>query len=357
MSALLRSDGPHPGRRTGAVGLVALVVLLIAGLFAPSTILHGWLIAFVNVCGIALGCTAWRAIHALTGGRWGEVGTSGLRAGSTLMPLTVVLVLPPLFAARWLYPWAADAHSVPSDVHGFYLNGWSVGLRSLALLGGLSFVAWRNRQSTLSPLIAALTLLLYGGLMNLSAFDWLLSLDPRYTSSAIGMQIIVAQLLAGLCFLVLVTDAPEGDRVWGDFGALLLACLLGELYLLFMTFVVHWYGDLPDQAAWYLLRTQGVWHWLVIVGTALCALAPALALLFTAVRTSRSRLRTLAALILFGLLLEYIWLVAPQAGAEAGWAIAAALAANLTIGALALAVLEIWRARAGFVEGGSVAHG
>ena len=40
----------------------------------------------------------------------------------------------------------------------------------------------------------------------------------------------------------------------GDLGGLLIATLLGVVYLEFMTFVVAWYGDLPDKAAWFLKR-------------------------------------------------------------------------------------------------------
>ncbi len=39
-------------------------------------------------------------------------------------------------------------------------------------------------------------------------------------------------------------------------AALLIATLLGVVYLEFMTFVVAWYGDLPDKAAWFLKRAE-----------------------------------------------------------------------------------------------------
>ena len=53
----------------------------------------------------------------------------------------------------------------------------------------------------------------------------------------------------------------------GDLGALLIATLLGVVYLEFMTFVVAWYGDLPEKAAWFLKRVQ--FGWISVLITAL----------------------------------------------------------------------------------------
>ena len=174
-------------------------------MFAPSVVLHGWLIAFASVGGVA------SALHrlvlrfmALTGGRWGEIGRPALRAGGATLPLVLVFALPLILADRWLYPWAADPRSVPPDVGRFYLNTWSVALRSLVLARRPRPRRMAKPTGALTPLVAALALVVYGGLMSLSAFDWLLSLDPRYTSSAIGMQMIAAQLLSAMCVVVLL---------------------------------------------------------------------------------------------------------------------------------------------------------
>ena len=334
------APSPRIARLGAVVGSGLVVLLAVAGIFAPAVVLHGWLIAFASLAGTAIGCVVWLSIHRLTGGRWGEAGRPALVAGSTALPATVLLVLPLILASRWFYPWAADPATAGPGVARFYLNAPALTLRSLILLGGLSLAAWSARAGELGRLTAAMTLLLYGVLMNLSAFDWLLSLDPRYVSSAFGMQIIVAQLLSALCFVVLATEAPESDGVWDDFGGLMLACLLGEAYLLLMTFVVHWYGNLPVQAAWYLARSHGLWRWLEIGGTLIGAVGPGVALLFGGVRRSPSRLRTVAAATLCGLLLQYIWLVAPHLGSnDGGWAMVAAVAALGGCGGLMAAVM------------------
>ncbi len=124
----------------------------------------------------------------------------------------------------------------------------------------------------------------------------------------------------------------------------MLACLLGEGYLLLMTFVVHWYGDLPEQAAWYLARTHGAWRWLAIVrhgarrrrawtGASVCRGPP----------VARA-LRVVAGVLLGGILVENIWLVAPRCGTRRpGGPLLAGLLAILACGGLAASRREAAR--------------
>ena len=338
------------------LGVALLVLVGLAALFVPGIVLHGWLIAVTSVAAPALGCMAWLAIHALTGGRWGERGRPALLGGAAVLPLVFLLMLPVILADGRLFPWAADPNAAGPGVASLYLNTGFLALRSLVLLGGLSVAAWRARRGPLPVLLAGGTLVLYAGLMNLSAFDWLLSLDPHYTSSAFGMQIIVAQLLSALCVMVLATEAPADDPVWGDFGGLLLACLLGETYLILMTFVVHWYGNLPDQAAWYLRRSTGAWRWLEVGGVLVGAVLPGGALLFSRVRHGPGLLRAVSVAILAGILAEMVWLIAPESGGDAGWVIVAGVVALLGCCGLMVALARVGGAPAERV-GKGVPHG
>ena len=341
MTALLSAAPSSVRRGSRIAGFLALAMtfaLAAAGLLAPEVVLHGWLIAFVSFAGLGLGSVAWLAIHALTGGRWGDVARPTLLRTAVALPVAAVLVLPVIVADRWLYPWASHPEAAGAGVTGLYLNTGGLAVRSLVLLGGLSLVGWRARTGTLGRLVAALGLLLYSSLMSLAAFDWLLSLEPRYTSSAFGMQIIVAQLLSALCLVTLAADAPRDDPVWGDYGSFLLAVLLGESYIVLMTFVVHWYGNLPDQAAWYLVRSRGGWRWFEVAATLIGAVGPGIALLFGRIRHSPPALRVVAFAVLAGVLAQNVWLVAPRLGPDAGWAILAGVAASVACGGLMLVV-------------------
>ncbi len=311
-------------------GIVGLVLLVMIGIAAPRATLHGWLIAFAFLGGFPLGALALMMIHRLTGGRWGEAARPVLAAATAALPLTLLLVLPLLLGARLAYPWAADPSSAGSGVAAIYLNPWSVGLRSLVGLFVLCLFGRMLVARRLGRLGAGFGLCAYALFMNLASYDWLLSLAPRFTSSAFGAQTIVAQILSALCLAALFGRAPDDDPAWADLGALILAATLGESYLLLIGFSINWYGDLPDQAHWYLSRTAGGWRWLEIAGALLGSVLPMLALLFSRVRRDPLLLRPVALAVLLGLLIEDIWLVAP---ATEPWS---ALTGLLAVGTLAI---------------------
>lgn len=327
------------------VGVVGLVVLVVAGFFAPGVALRGWLIGFVTAGAVPLGCCCCLAIHALTGGNWGRKGRLPLLTGALTLPVLLVMLVPLLVASPFLYPWAADPSTAGSGVARIYLNPVSVGIRSLVLLGAMWIFGVACRRGPVGMLMAGVFLTFDVVLMNLSAFDWILSLDPRYTSSAFGVQIIVEQIIAALCFVILTADAAPDDQAWGDWGALLLACVLGETYLIYMTFLIQWYGDLPDQAHWFLQRTLHGWRWLEVAGSVLGSFGPMLALLFTRVRHDPSRLRLVAVFVLFGIVAENLWLVAPGTGAGLdGWSALAGLIGCATVAGLLLTFVTRWAA-------------
>lgn len=305
------------GDRALVVGLAAGAGLVVWGVLAPGPALHGWLIGFAFGGAVPLGALALLTVHSLTGGRWGDAARPALGAAASTLPIALLAAVPVFGFARWIYPWAADLSAAGADVGRLYLNVPFAALRSFVVLVILSGFSVAARRAPLPSLAAGLCLLVYGAGINLLAFDWLLSLDPHFNASAFGVQWIVSQLTAALSFAILFTAATAEEPVWGDFGALLLAFVLGLLYLVFMTFLIDWYGDLPDQAAWYLRRSSHGWLALELAGVTFGAVLPLIALLFAAVRGNPALLKLVAAAALFGIVAETIWLVAPDQGGAA----------------------------------------
>src|SRR3954454_10225770 len=95
--------------------------------------------------------------------------------------------------------------------------------------------------------------------------------------------------MAALAWAAVLRVEPEGDARpgrAGDLASLLLATVLGAAYLGFAQFLVCYYGDLPDKAAWYVRRQAGVWLWLDGAAVLLASLLPFAALLSPRVRRS-----------------------------------------------------------------------
>ena len=320
------------------VGLVIVVglVLLLSRLFTPlDSLTRGWLVAFAMWSSIPIGSVLLLAIHRLTGGTWGFAMAPVSAAGGG--------------------PDAACRHRLPSHRAGIAC-GLSVGRRSgqyecrccaalfehavfcdarrVALIGwsflGIVLATGRGGQ-----LVAALGLAFHGLIISLVAVDWYLSVDAGYTSTAFAAMISIQQILAALAFVAVIGAPALDGKAAGDLGGLMIASLLGVVYIEFMTFLIAWYGDLPDKASWYVDRSTTGWVVVLVIAVVLGALIPFGILLVRAARCSRFGVRIAGGLVLIGSALHFAWLLVPSFDSEAGPIIVACLAlCVLTIVAL-----------------------
>lgn len=332
---------------TGVVLLVATEGLLaVVGLFAPiEALLRGWLVAFAAWSLVPIGSMVLLLIHRLTGGEWGYAAAPVLRPAAAMTPLVALAFAPVLVALPEIYPWAADPSAIPADVARWYLNGPSFLIRALITLVGWSLLGIIFAAGFGSRLLAGLGLAFFGLTISLVAVDWYLSLEPHYVATAFAATIAIQQLLAALAVTAVIGTPTIDGKVAGDLGAFMIATLLGVVYLELMTFVVAWYGDLPEKAAWFLQRSGSGWLSVLITAIVAGAVLPFALLLVKAVRRSRRGLQIAGGLILFGTILHVAWLLLPafdnQAGAMASACvgIAVLMLISLMIGSALRSVL------------------
>jgi hypothetical protein len=293
--------------------LVAVEVLLaLLGLFMPiKPLLRGWLVAFAIWSLVPVGSMTLLMIHRLTGGEWGRAAAPVLKPAAAMLPLVALAFVPLLVGMTYIYPWAGDPSKISPDVARWYLNMSSFAVRAVIALAGWSVLGIMFAVGLGSRLLAGLGLAFFGLTISLVAVDWFLSLEPRYVSSAFAAMIAIQQLLAAIAVTVLIGAPRIEGKVAGDLGALLIATLLGVVYLELMTFVVAWYGDLPAKAAWFLTRSGSGWVAVLTTAIAFGAVLPFGMLLMKTVRRSRRGLRLAGGLILFGTILHIVWLLVP----------------------------------------------
>jgi len=309
-------------RAAAGGGLAAVALLAWAGLGAARAPLAGWLVGLVFWIGIALGALALLAVHAMTGGRWALTLRPALGPAAASLPVFLPLVLPLLAGLAPLYPWASDPSALPAaDIGRFYLNLPGFAARTLAAILGWSVFAWLllrpGRPAT--PLVGALGLAFHLVAVTLVSVDWMLSLEPRFNSTAFGIATLLMQFLAALAWAATLRPEREGEAPGraGDLAALLFSAALGSLYLGFAQFLVSWYGNLPTKAAWFLKREAAEWIWLQAVALGLAAALPLGALLLARVRRSPAALARIGPWILGGILAHQAWIVAPAVGLAA----------------------------------------
>jgi hypothetical protein len=313
----------RPGVRPLAIGLALLIA--VAGLltvlrgFVPlEPMLRGWLVAWAMFGAVPVGSMTWLMIHRLTRGEWGLAAAPVLRPAAAMTPLLIIGFIPVLAGLAAIYPWAANPGVIPTDVAHWYLNGPAFLIRSLVALGGWSLLGILFAAGSGSRLLAGLGLAFFGLTISLVAVDWYLSLEPHYVATAFAAMIAIQQLLMALAVAGLVGPPAIDGRVAGDLGGLLIATLLGVVYLEFMTFVIAWYGDQSEKADWFLRRAGPAWIALLIAALVFGAILPFALLLVQRIRRSRRGLRLASALILGGSAMHLVWLLLPAFDHQAG---------------------------------------
>ncbi len=249
-------------------GLAAAAALGVAAFLAPSAAAWGWLVGFVVWSSFPIGAIVLTLIHQTTSGRWGLAAAPTLRLGALSalsLPVFFAVLLPGLHA---LYPWANGGAGTAPDVARFYLNVPAFGIRGLVAIVVWAAIGLLVASRGLGLLGASIALVFHGVAVSLVAVDWMLSIDPRFSDSAFGVEIAVQQILLALAAVAAFQPRRAVEIADGDIGGLLLAASLGAFYLGLMTFIVKWYGDQPIDAAWYLARAHGLWL-VFLIGTIL----------------------------------------------------------------------------------------
>ncbi|HEY9899074.1 MAG TPA: hypothetical protein V6D00_07820 [Pantanalinema sp.] len=284
--------------------------------------LASYLFAFLFWWGIALGCLFILMLQNLTGGRWGGLLRPILEAASRTLPVLAVCFLPVLIGASALYPWAQPGAA--TGLHqAAYLNPLFFMGRSVVYFTVWIALAWRlTREPARSvTALSAAGLLLYAFTVSFASIDWIMSLEPHWSSSIYGLLIGMGQVLSAFAFAIAVfcrrsaleSSSKPSDLAgtFNDLGNLLLTAVMTWAYLAFMQVLIIWMGNLPHENPWVLARTAGAWRWAAIGLTVLQFAVPAWLLLFRSFKRRAPVLGGIALGLLMVHLLEVYWLVLP----------------------------------------------
>lgn len=266
---------------------------------------HAWLAFWLMFTGVTVGATAWKAIHSLTGGAWGDTLAPALLGLRRLFPVAAMVGLPLLLGAAHVFPWI-DA---PVDAaRRWYLNYPFLAYRSIACFLAWG-VAWRlcRRAPAVSLIIWLFTCGVFGN-------DWIVSLAPEWRSADIGLVVALSQLVVSFAVALLASGRVliEIDHATRrDLGGLLLALCLGWAYLAGIDYLTAWIADQPFETAWYLPRTLGIWAVLAIAALAFHLLLPFALLLVRSAKEKAHVLRTASVSALLGQACYVCWMVLP----------------------------------------------
>ncbi|WP_224548645.1 hypothetical protein [Mesorhizobium sp. CA16] len=327
-----------------SAGAVGLVVCGLGVSLDAKAMLSAWLPAILFALSLPLGALTILMVHGLTGGRWGDAVRQPLRIMIAMLPFALVLLLPVLMRLDLIFPWAgADPAMLAEQVREklAYLNVPFFLLRFAFCAAVWLVLAW-TMLTTEDPAKRgsgkkyALGLILHALAVSVFATDWMLSLEPEFTSTIYALCEAAAEVVGAFALAILVLAARRGVEVMPggeedvalseDLANMLLGFVLTWIYLMFMQWVVVWGGDLPDEIRWYGMRSTGGWLYLLWLLIALHVSAFA-GLLSRNLKRSHVGLVWLAGTALAGHFADVFWRIRPpllSGGVPALWHDAAA---------------------------------
>ncbi|MBZ5581989.1 MAG: hypothetical protein LAQ30_07235 [Acidobacteriia bacterium] len=337
ITADLRSRMRSWRTRSGIVGIIALVALIVGAFFEPHQFFRSYLWAYVFYVGVAVGCLAWLMTQYLSGGAWGVVVRRPCEAAARTIPLLAVLFVPIAFGLSALYLWHHPDAVAKDEIlrhKQVYLNTPFFLIRTAAYFAGWIIFEWllnywsakEDRGDTDWPhkrmaRLSAPGLVFWGFSITFMAIDWVLSIEPHWFSTMFGMLFMAGQGLSSMAFLitlmVLLSYVPPMSEILTprhlhDLGKLLLANVMVWAYFSFSQLLIIWAGNLPHEIPWYLERLRGGWQF---IGLALIFLHFAVPFALLLSRDLKRNFKFLAGIAIFILFMRYVdifWLVAPS---------------------------------------------
>lgn len=175
-----------------------------------------------------------------------------------------------------------------------------------------------HKANVIAPFLAIIIIVL----MTMQAFDWILSIDQEWHSTLFGVHCIISGFLGTLAVLLIVSGfavkyfpAP-GYFTPGrhqDLARLVFAASLFLNYLIFSQILVIWYGDIPNETAYLVLRMKSEeWGFVFKLLVVLLFITPFLGLLSRRACRSISVTRAVGVIVLAGLWLEKYILIVPS---------------------------------------------
>jgi len=348
MSDLTRYYGSEDVKRWRAlalpVGVLATLVIVVWAMIYPDQreqALRSWLIGYIFWAGIGFGSLGFLMLQYLTGGAWGVIGRRVLEAATRTLPMIVILFIPIAVGVytRSVYTWT---HLLPTEhvmeQRGIFMTPLAWILRSaiyFALFGVMAgfLNKWSSEQDRAGSAEDSAKLLIrssrFSGpgvifwslVVSFAAVDWVMELDPHFSSTIYGMLFIAGWGLSAICFTTVILAALSeiapmnrvlGKRHFHDYGKLMLTFVMLWAYLNFAQYLIIWSGNLPEEAGWFVIREAGVWGWIGVILILLHFAFPFLVLLKQDFKRKPQRLAVLAVFVLVMRVFDMLYLIGPN---------------------------------------------
>jgi hypothetical protein len=318
------------------LGLAAAgLLLLVAGIFVQHADSHQWwgnvLVNGVFFIGLAGFAALLVAAHTLSDSGWHVQIQRIPEALGAYLPiggLLMLLILPGIHSIyHWTHPgddallqWKTPWLNIPffSIRTLLYVVLWTavfMRLRKISLQFSGSYDVENYRRFKKASGIFAV---LFVASFYVSAWDWLMSVDPHWYSTiysfltiagllvgAIGMTAILLLLLNKMGYFVSV-----GKKVYSDLGTYLFSFSIVWGYLFGAQYLLIWYSNIPEEAVYYTQRFEQYSTMMAIV-VVMNFVVPFLGLLSRGMRRNPQWVAIMSAVVVVGQWLNVYFMVMP----------------------------------------------
>jgi hypothetical protein len=322
-----------------AVGLIAFA----AGLATETE--RTWLNLLVDgfyVLSLGVSGLFFIAAQRLANSKWWSPIRRIPESFTLLLPAGAALLLVLAFGFRTLYPWLDPSSPMMVDEHPLvragrftYLSPVFTYVRMAGIIAVWMWFAWRMRKISIAGdadraagLSAYVRLYRYSGAFAplfaltfaAASYDWLISLEPKWFSTMFSVYVFAGTFVQGIAAIALVTVTLKRKQLVGAVVDSHVIQTLGTMILAFSTFwgyiwvcqyLLIWYGNIPEEAGWYLQRSSGGWLPLLLASFAVSWIIPFFTLLPLSSKRSLRVMSAVAVLVLLGRWLDLYILVMP----------------------------------------------
>ena len=280
-------SGRALGRLTGIGAVLGVIGLGLALALSGGTkqFYFSWLVAYLYFLSIALGALFFVLVHTVTRAAWGITLRRVVENVMATLPVFALLFVPIWLGRHELYEWMhADvaAHNPVVAGKSPYLNESFWFIRAI-----LYFTAWSalatffstqsqkqdetgdERISARLRGVAPLGIALFALSATFATIDWMMSLEPMWYSTMIGVYFFSGAVVAILSFtLLLVQFAHTRGALRGvvtiehqhDVAKLLFGFTVIWAYIAFSQYFLIWYANIPEETIYYMKRQVGSWQ-------------------------------------------------------------------------------------------------
>ena len=341
--------------------LIGLATFILGIVSSPKNLWGAFYINLLFWMGLAAGGVITTVIFQIVRAKWAASIRRIAEANISFLPWAYGLLLITYFGKEYLFPWGVSGEGMPG--REWWMQPDFVYARFAIMLGLLFFCMhkfvsmslrsdigtlradsshkenwrgwtyrnltknWKGESETKDlqrkmSIFGPVLIFLYAVIYSLFAFEMIMGMDTIWFSNMFGGFNFVGNVYMGwtsLALLVMYIASRNSafaknvskDQLW-DLGKLMLGFAILWAYLFISQYLPQWYGNMPEETQWMILRTRGEWRPFAYLTLGASFVVPFLLLLSEDVKKTPKIFATICSVCLLGVWMEKYMVVMPQ---------------------------------------------